>query len=69
MKTSVSEIYIFEPWLENCSSKLCPKRPGSPLCGDMWVCHMVIALKRVAPATTCTAKERSRVIMDRSAQS
>ena len=29
-----------------------------PLCGDTWVCHVVIASKRIAQATACTAKKK-----------
>ena len=28
-----------------------PPCPPPPLCSDMWVCHVVIALKRIAQAT------------------
>ena len=35
-----------------------------PQCGDAWVCHEVIALREIAQATACTAKKRSKLIMD-----
>ena len=41
------------------------KGRGVPPCGDTWVCHVVIALKRIAEATACTAKKRSRLITNR----
>ena len=38
-----------------------------PPCGDTWLCQVMIAIKEIAKAPTCTAKEkRSRLITDRS---
>ena len=38
-----------------------------PPCGDTWLCQVMIAIKEMAKAPTCTAKEnRSRLITDRS---
>ena len=40
---------------------------GLPPCGDTWLCQVMIAIKEIAKAPTCTAKEkRSRLITDRS---
>ena len=41
--------------------------PPPPPCGDTWLCQVMIAIKEIAQAPTCTAKEkRSRLITDRS---
>ena len=41
----------------------------APPCGDTWVCHVVIAVKRIAQAAACTAKKRSRLITNRNDRS
>ena len=40
-------------------------QPPPPPCGDMWVCQVMIAIKRIAQATACTANKRSTLITDR----
>ena len=45
-----------------------PTHPDPP-CGDTWVCHVVIAVKRIAQAAACTAKKRSRLITNRNDRS
>ena len=44
-----------------------PTECPPPPCGDTWLCQVMIAIKEIAQAPTCTAKEkRSRLITDRS---
>ena len=66
IKTSF-ENFIFElPRVKSCISTLCTNPLGAP-CGDTCLCQVMIAIKEIAKAPTCTAKEkRSRLITDRS---
>ena len=42
-----------------------PSVYSTPRCGDMWMCQLMIAIKEIAQAPTCTAKEEIRLITDR----
>ena len=67
-KNQVLKTAIFElSGVKSCISKLCTNPLGAPPCGDTWLCQVMIAIKEIAKAPTCTAKEkRSRLITDRS---
>ena len=53
------------PFVCGSGAGVCPVAP--PPCGDTWLCQVMIAIKEIAKAPTCTAKEkRSRLITDRS---
>ena len=51
-----------------CTAPATPSLPNPP-CGDTWVCQVMITIKRIAQATACTVKRRSRLITNRKIQS
>ena len=60
---------MYPPGPASCKVTKVPRASGhgsaDPPCGDTWVCQVVIALREIAQATACTAKKRSRLIMNR----
>ena len=66
-KKQVSKTSVFElPRVKNCIGRLCTNPLGDPRAVTRGF-QVMIAIKEIAQAPTCTAKEkRSRLITDRS---